>query len=78
MGCVLTRDEEVQLRGMSNLPCDSGPGRPRVQAHQSTILVRKPPHQLRHLQRAQPKQQLEPAKIWKPTESLDLAAVGLQ
>ena len=79
MGCVLTRDEEVQLRGMSNLPLRFWawtPSRPSPSIDnpgQKTSSPAPAP-----TASSTPKQQLEPAKIWKPTESLDLAAVGLR
>ena len=80
MGSVLTRDEEVQLRGMSNLPLRFWawtPSRPSPSIDnpgQKTSSPAPAPTS----QSPTPKQQLEPAKIWKPTESLDLSAVGLR
>ena len=78
MGCVLTRDEEVQLRGMSNCPSilglDALASKPiNRQSWSENLLTSSGTYS-----ELNPKQQLEPAKIWKPTESLDLAAVGLR
>ena len=54
MGCVLTRDEEVQLREMSKLPLRFWAWTPSRPSPSIDKPGQKPPHQLRHLQLAQP------------------------
>ena len=78
LGSLLTRDEEVQLRGMSNLPLrfwawtPASPPQPRESSVQKASTTesqsQKPPST----------QQPKATKTWTPTQSLDLSAVGLR
>ena len=79
VGCVLTHDEQVQLRGMSNLPLRFWAWTPAspTPSSDSAVETDSPPapaDTTNQVQKAQP----TPAKTWTPTQSLDLSAIGLR
>ncbi len=78
MGSVLTRDEQVQLRGISNLPLRFWAWTPSSPPQSSNSAVQKASPAASQTQKQQSTQQLTPSKSWMPTQSLDLSAVGLR
>ena len=79
MGSVLTRDEEVQLRGMSNLPLRFWAWTPATQppSRESAVETASPPAPLPAASQTQ-RPYSPPTKTWTPNQSLDLSAVGLR
>ena len=77
VGCVLTRDEELELSATSNLPLrfwDWRPANPKASGNSTENKAPSTP------QAAIPPASLPPTttKTWKPTKTLDLSAVGLR
>ena len=79
VGTALTHDEEAELRGLSKLPLRFWAWTPVVRTPSSkppagTASQTTTPSAVSQLQKQQP----TPTKTWRPTQSLDLSAVGLR
>ena len=79
VGCVLTSDEEIQLRSMSKLPLRFWawtPANPNNQTDSTDETTTAAIQTVEARTTEQPKD--TKAKPWKPSQTLDLAAVGLR
>ena len=77
VGYVLTRDEEVQMRGMSNLPLRFWtwtPASPDRSTNNAETSVNAPTAATSAAMQQKP----TASKSWSPTQSFDLSAVGLR